>query len=397
MLKVRASQSWWQNNTRQEGLALPDGLTVELPLVGTQTAHGLAGIKFDGETQRIRAELTKKIRSGTEFAIGTQSVRQNNPIFILEDPYPSFSDSQIPYFQQTQTELFFVIKQPLMKGYRYGREVTNECKQRLDLYASQYSMLWDISRLLFEAISSYWRLVRAHGVLKARQEEEAEIHKYFEDVQALVDERQRGKGDLAQVISQLAQAKAQVMVAQQEVLAEKRKVVLAMGLSEEDCGEDWSLYDHLPFIDEAWLCKDDLMQCAPRMALRARPDLRSLYIKKQAAKTLVRGAQNEMQPEVNVSVEERLQNTNYQGRASDPFQGYYTHVPRTETRLALEVNWPIGHTEARGNLRVARSEREQVSLQIQQHSAEISSQVVKTLCDQINLAASVRDFARSQE
>ncbi len=397
MLHLSASQAWWENNTRQEGLALPDGTSVTLPLLGTLTSHKQAGIRFNGETQKIQAQLSKKMRCGTEFALGTQSCREENPIFILEDPYPSFATSQINYFQKTQTELFFVIKQPLLKGFRYGREVTNEKTQRLQLCASQYQMLWDISKQLFDATAAYWNVVKVQRTLAAREDEEREIEKYFEDVQALVEGRQMGKGELAQVLSSLAQAKAGVMVAQQQLVAAKKRLVLAMGRSEEDCGEDWSILDAFPSIDDAWACHTGAMDLARCEAIHRRPDLVSLCYQVDAAQTGVQGAKNEMLPELNLQVEERLRNSNYQKRASDAIQGYFVKVPRQEFSVALEMTWPIGHTHARGDLRVARSTRDQAVTKVHRLSAEVEADVIQALCNQINISASLRQLMQSTE
>ncbi len=386
IVALDVSQNWWENSTKQLGLTFPEGTTFSLPLVGTVTAEGGGGFRVSGNTTGAELRVKKRIRLGTEFALGVEVNRQKNPFFILEDPYPSFSAFQDEYIRLAKANVFFTIKQPLLRGFIHGRDAASEKKNQLEYQAAKYALAHEISAKLLNTVEAYWDVAGAKQKLRVRKDAIKRLSVYVHDVEKLIEKNQLAKTEKMLPISSLSTAKTNELMAKQQLVVAVQHLQLSMGKAPSSSVEKVVKNNQLDpiSVEDSYCNMEQTLRKAPLIALQHRFDIRSLQERKKAAYKQVVGARNDALPDLDLRILGRQTNRNYEQDTS-LFAPFSMVSPKREISITLSLNYPLYRSEAKGKLRGFQAEMRQIAFALNREKAAVFSTVIDAIHEMYSL------------
>lgn len=410
VLAMSLSQNLFTDYSAQHAYTFPDGTAITLPIIGTITAKDPGGFKFGGYISSAKASLLQRTRIGTEFLFGTELTKEKNPYQVLEDCYPLYYDFNVPYIRSGVAKIFFTINQPLLKGFIYGSNVVAERNKELLVSAFENSFIHNISVQLLSTIDAYFDFLMAQKLLDERKKSESEVLRYYNSIEAFIEGNILAQTEISQALRSLSEAKADVILAEQDITRAAQQLIVAIG-SKEDysylCSEKLRL-DEWPKSGEKVkdFCKVDMI-AAINFAIEHRYDVKAIELKEKAIDIQIKGAFNEILPQLNLALEGKKNNSVYESDAKTFFDSYNFKAPEKELTLSLSLNFPLFSSLGRGKLISARADKHKTNFQLEQLKANIFSDVVKALNDyqtiliemkQVDIAlASATKYVQDQE
>jgi outer membrane protein TolC len=374
-------QNFWTNYSRQMAMRFPDGFTFDFPFVGSWTAHDPGGFKGGGNDAEASASLSKLFRIGTQVQIGAQIDREKNPFNILSDPVIEEEPFQIPYIRQGTATIFFTIDQPLLKGFIHGKQATEEMSQENDYYANQWDLLQEISSKIYASTTAYWDLAIAYELLEQQKQAQDQIQSYYDIIVALIQAEQYPAALISEPARALAESKANVGLARRDVLISKLNLIQAVGRNGNKMPfcEKEPILEKVPEFYEKDLLKSVDIANVTQFALQNRPDLKAFYYKNRSADYTLKGAQNEMLPDLSLFLEGRKTNNGYESGATPFLEPFDMIKPKEEIKVGLSFTLPLYRSLGKGELIVARAQKRKVQYESDKLKAQVYSDLVTAI------------------
>jgi outer membrane protein TolC len=240
----------------------------------------------------------------TTYSVGAQKLFRNGITLASTLDLNRNIDNLAARLGLNQSQLSFQLVMPLLRDR--GRRAVDA--QEISLESQVGAALHDtnetVAQLLANTAINYWNAVAAMRNLQIAVDSEARGAKYVHDVQTLIDADKVPKGEIYQLIANLAGRTASRIAAEQGVISTEQVLALAMGLKSNEVIVSPDASDPLP--DWTGNSTPDIspqtVQKFIKNAMNKRPDLIAARLRRQAAEQLLPAARNQLRPQLNLTV-----------------------------------------------------------------------------------------------
>ncbi len=346
-----------------------------------QEQAALVGILTDNQVSNVTSlniGATKEFRSGVTVASTFLNTRTTDNIYDIGGV--------------NLTTLAFQLNVPLLRGR--GRRVVAaaETAAGIEVEASLLDLNQTISGLLSNTVSSYWNVMGAAKDLKVVQESEERGKVYVENVQTLITADRVPQAEIHQVNANLATRSAARIGAEQNLLAARQQLALAMGISTDEMLSLGAPVDDFPADDAQVLAVLNALsvQQYVHLAMESRADYLAARKREEEEKALLTAARNGILPQLNLSF-----NSGYSsleaGTGVTNFFGAPAKAPRgPDLGVGVTYQFPPSNNAATGTLMLAQSNARQAELHTLQISQGIMASVVTAVGAVRNAALQLR-------
>ena len=186
----------------------------------SQDQAGLLGIVTNSQVSNVTSldiGATKEYRNGMTITPSFLNTRTTDNIYDIGGV--------------NLTTLSFQVNVPLLRGRGRSVVAATEAAAGIEVEASLLDLNQTISSLLADTASNYWIAVGAARNLKVVQGSEERGRIYVENVHTLIGAGRVAESEINQVNANLATRSAARIAAEQNLLAARQQLALAMGLS----------------------------------------------------------------------------------------------------------------------------------------------------------------------
>lgn len=328
--------------------------------------------KLNGDITQLGVAGTKQFRSGTNLSVEARIEQVKDPGNYL-----------IPY---NRGDLSLAMTQPLLRGFLYGPEATEERAGLIAYKALYYRALHDISELILTTIIDYWNLVEAQEIVAIRKETLDAFLNLYEKTKLLVKGNQLAQSELNQPLANFYNAQLNYVQAMQQLYIRIQKLQLSLGTIPTTTLSTNGLMatEELPSSDEVdKICS--YMNGLVELALRSRNDLISLSFTELEYKQLLKGASNELLPELDLIAEYHMSNYK-RGPSSRKFlSSTRISSPNRKGVVGLSLSMPISNNGAKGRYRQISSQLRSITYQLLDSKKEITSEVMELVMNHRHL------------
>jgi outer membrane protein len=286
------------------------------------------------------------------------------------------------------TTLVFQVTVPLLRGR--GRDVVaaTETAAGIEVDASLLDLNQTISSLLSNSASSYWNAVAAARNLKVAQESEERGRIYVENIQTLIDAGRVPESELHQVNANLATRSAARIAAEQNLIAARQQLALAMGVSADQMESVGAPAEDFPIDDAKVLAV--LNSHSPQqffdLALEGRADYLAAGKREMEQRALLTPARNGVLPQLNLNLSSGYSSLD-EGTGVGNFFSAPGKAPRgPDVGVGVTYQFPPSNDTAYGALMLAQSNVRQAELRTLQLSQSIMASVVTAVAGVRNAA-----------
>lgn len=292
-------------------------------------------------------------------------------------------------FGLNQSRVAFQVVVPLLRGRGHDVVEARERAARTDLQASLYDASHTVSQTLGNAAVQYWNAVGAARNLEIVRNSEARGRSYAADVRTLIDADRVPRGELNQLLANLAGRTSQRVAAEQQYFSAQQALAVAMGLGLEEVKQlpnpteplpDWP-HKTPPKISPA------VVDQFVAEAIQRRGDLLAAGSRQRSAELILPAARNQLRPEVNftssLGYAGLWEGTNFAKIAGAPF----AHVKGPDLLGQISYRFPPRNNVAQGQLAQAEAAQRQAALRQSDLARQVASAVITALASVSNNVA----------
>lgn len=203
----------------------------------------------------------------------------------------------------TQTLPSLNLSIPLLRGYGADSPLaTAERAARLGVQASQSGREYGTQRAVSSAVLIFWRCLALHRQFEVAENDRREAEEFVQAIRGFVEQGQGEPLALDRAVAGLAVQN--VTVARSSAIDESCRRELDVAMNGDGLGELPAPIGEFPAMDEGAATRLNGTFLA-ETALMRRQDIRALSLQSAAHSERVRGAQDGMQPQLNVLVDPR--------------------------------------------------------------------------------------------
>jgi len=345
-------------------------------------AAGVTASSQTTESSSYAASVQKEFRNG--ITIGPQ-IQVNRLADNLQD-----------LSGLNQSTIAFQVILPLLRGRGHNVVGAQEMSARFTVDATLFQLNHTIAQQLASCAVQYWNVVAAKENLQIFSNSEARGKAYLDDVRTLIDADRVAKGEINQVVANLADRTSSRIQAEQAVLDAQQALALSMGMTTRELRTFPQPIDPLPdwTQSEAPAVTPSLIQSFTDRALQNRGDLLAANEHERAAEVLVPAARNVLRPQLNLGLSlgysGLLEGTNYGRIFGSPF---YNLGGPTATG-SLTYSFAPRNNVGRGELAQAEGSYQQAVIQRSDIERTIASNVSSAMID---LASSIARLQKARE
>lgn len=239
---------------------------------------------------------------GMEYGVGLDRRLRSG---IVLSPQVSVSRAEAPgsdLLARNQGTASLDVLVPLGRGRGGGVAAAQETAARGAHAAAAADLRHRRAEGVLRSVEAYWGYLAAVQRLEVQREAEARSARLVEETQTMVEADELPAADLVRVAASLASRRAARVAGEQGLTTARQALGLAMGLPAESLPA-------LPPPATPFPPRGDTIPGAipsateaAAGALRARADLAALRGRREAARTLLRGARSELRPQVDLGL-----------------------------------------------------------------------------------------------
>lgn len=279
------------------------------------------------------------------------------------------------------TTVAFQVNVPLLRGRGRGVAAAAETASGIEIEASLLDLNQTISTLLSGTAFSYWNAVAAAQNLKVLQGSEERGRIYVDNVQTLIAAGRVPESEIHQVQANLATRSAARIAAEQNLLAARQQLALAMGMSTDQMASVGLPVEDFPADDAQVLAilNAHSLQEFYNLALAGRADYLAAKKREAEEKTLLVPARNGVLPQLNLSLSSGYSSLD-EGVGISSFFAAPGRAPRgPDVGVGVTYQFPPSNNAAFGALMLAQSNLRQAELRTLQTSESIMAAVATAL------------------
>ena len=307
-------------------------------------------------TPLSRAQETATGKSSQDKGVGdfTLSLNQELASGILLQPSLTITRTDDRSFgaeTQNDASVNFSLIIPLQKGR--GREVVEADVRsaRVSLQGSRYRLQHITALSIKEMAAAYWNYVAAEKKLTIFKNIEDRTRKAVADMRELVKTDENPAADLGPLKANLSDKSFSLVVAEQNLLAARHQLGMAMGLPRIEDGGLLRPLDCFPEITDmtgAHAADQTQLSGLVSLAKKMRADLKGLLSNEEAARITLVAADNALKPQVDL-----VFRAGYNGLAEGDnwkksIGSLNSRVPGLNYGVVLNYQFPYQNNSAKG-------------------------------------------------
>jgi outer membrane protein TolC len=283
---------------------------------------------------------------------------------------------------------------PLMRG-RGGSGLPAAVERAAHLNASAAALDEEqvTARSVLEASLAYWHYFATYQELEVYRQAEARARALAEETRTLVASEERPAADLDPLLANLALRESYRIEAEQRLIETRHRLGLAMGMEAERMQSIPAPLGEMVLVQASEVAGDSMVERLVALALRERSDLGALGEQRSASAELLRAAEREIRPRLDLSVGVGYQGAQLGTRVGDLVSPLYTNVAGLYTSLGLQYEWAARNQGARGRVVQNRALLQQREIAIQDRERTVRSNV-ETVVRVLRLSIAELDRAR---
>lgn len=331
-----------------------------------------------GYDAHVLASASKKTRLGTIYSLDIDLERLYDPALF-------------PFHEMYTKLITFRVVQPLLRGFRYGIDTMVEKANQAELEATYYDTLQIISQRIYDTTFAYWEMSAAKKTQEILLDTVKRFEKIIADTKRLIQEDQLAKADIVQPQAQLATKLIDLQTSQQAFFRTFEDLKFAMNVVEEiPCAKEEQLitdeFKDQPFSEEEF----NKISCyLLERAANSRFDIIANQKRKIAAEYLVKGAENETYPQLDLFGGAAYKNYSAHVRASTG--GNNRGPAEKDIIVGINFSMPFYNDRARGLLKQQLARESQLQLQRHQLIQSSLRDLRTALKNQIRLANNLKE------
>jgi outer membrane protein TolC len=342
-----------------------------------QEEAGLLGIITNNQVSNVTSldiGATKEYRNGVTISPSLLTTRTTDNIYDIGGVNLS--------------TLAFQVTVPLLRGRGRNVVAATETAAGIEVEASLLDLNQTISSLLWNTASSYWNAVSAARNLKVAQGSEERGKIYVKNVQTLIAAGRVAGAEIHQVNANLATRSAARIAAEQNLIAARQQLALAMGLSTDQMASVGMPMEDFPKDDRQGLAvlNSHSLQEFFDLALERRADYLAAMKREMEQKVLLAPARNATLPQLNLSLSSGYSSLE-EGTGFVNYFGAPGRAPRgPDVGAGITYQFRPSNNAAFGALMLAQSNVRQAELHTLQTSQNIMASVVTAVAGVRNAA-----------
>ena len=366
---------------------------------GQRTTKLLHNSAIDGSRTAIPGSRSQRLFDcsfTSTWSANSQKEFRNGITFGPQIQVSRLTDNLQDLNGLSQATISFQILLPLLRNR--GRETVDaqEVSARFTLDASLLQLNHTIAQQLANSAIAYWNVVAAKENLKIYVDSETRGKNYLDDVQTLINFDRVARGEINQVLANLADRTSSRIQAEQAVFDAQQNLALAMGLTTKEITEFPQTVDPLPdWTSTAVLAVNPtLIQSFVDRALQGRGDLLAAEQHERSSQVLIPAAKNQLRPQLNLNLSigyaGLLEGTNYLRVFGSPFN----NVGGPTAVGSLTYSFAPRNNTARGELAQAQGSYRQAEIERSDIERTVASNVATAMVD---LASSISRLQKARE
>jgi len=264
----------------------------------------------------LKTGLAKLFRNGVyaDFSIALQSsddakkyqdvawnVVPNMRLLGLVPPGTSTSD----YFPAYPSVIQLLVNVPLKMSGDDNLPAANEASKRHLRVAAELTLKHAVATIIQNVVNSYWAYKGAQVQLQYQLESEKNIERWLAALEKRVGTGTAANKELAHLRGYLTQRNVDVSKAREALSQARSALAVALGISAEEARNIGPAQEDYPYDWTEVLGKFDAAALQRRWnetAQQKRPDLKAAALKLEASSVLHRGAINDEQPKLDLTL-----------------------------------------------------------------------------------------------
>lgn len=289
--------------------------------------------------------------------------------------------SSLPSDPVQRAHVSLKVIQPLLRGAGSVGAASSIDAARLAQKAATFSIAHTAQQQVYFAIVAYWQLVAATQQLSLLRATQGGANELVEETKLLVASDQRPRSDLRQLEGNLAIRTRAVREAENNELGALYALYDAMGLSA--AGQpDWRPADSLPAVELPTFDRAALVH----NALGARNDLRASREVVASAAQLLRGAEWNTKPELDLNGTVGYAGALERDGVDAFFLAAGQNVPGVNAGVGLSLELPFNNTARKADRDLRRAAYDQATIDVADITRRLPSDVLSAL-DDLRLSA----------
>jgi len=332
----------------------------------------------------------------TTYTFGEEKLFRNGVSETTSVSLERLTDNLTQQLGLNQAQVSFQVLLPLLRGRGRAAVDAQELSSESMVGASLHDTNQTVAQSLASTAISYWNVVAAVENLQIAKGSEERGAEYVRNVQTLIDADKVPKGEINQLLANLAGRTASRIAAEQALINAQQNLALAMGLRSEEIIISPDASEPLPDWEEGSMPEVTarITQKYVENAKKKRPDLIAARLRQQSAEQLLPAARNQLRPQLNVTLA-----TGYSGLLEGtqfyrPFGALVNNVHGLNVYASLNFAFPPRNDVAIGQLTQAVTSYQQSKLNEADLERNIASNVVTAIT---TLSNSVAALQKSRE
>lgn len=343
--------------------------------------NSFSGLKTNknGNETLAAFSATKATRPGTSFAITGQVDKVKNP---LNKPVINNIGS-----------LSFLVQQPLLRGFLTGLPWMQEKAAQYELYAVYFDDFQAISQNIFNTTTAYWQAVANQYALEIQEESLRRIVKLSRQIEELIKNSELAAQDILQPQAQEVDLERAILEAWQSLYNSVQNLKLVMGDVSVNDFDDIPLYltdtFELPPLDPI-----EFQTQFPQYlkhAITYRFDIQASTLRQIEAAYLVKGANNDRLPSLNVFGQVTTPNFEQNDAGKPVLSPWEMHRPQTNWTIGVNLAFPLYNDGPMGFLEQKQAQYSQAVLNTQLLQEQAITALRTALSNQITLMAQLKE------
>lgn len=242
---------------------------------------------------QFRVGLQKTFRNSLGVQTTADWARKSDNI-----PFDEFQQMESPYLARNTGNLGVNFIQPLLKGRGRNVATANEQASMKLVEAQERNLVQTAAQEVLAAITIYWQYVGAYQIFKINQGNEARVQRLLEMTQTLIEADKKPRAELVQIRADLAQKQGQTILAKQSFLRIQQLLKSRIGFEEQvTLGMPNDIF---PSPNAANFSIELQASEFYEMALKNRPDLKSVFLNQAALSNFLDLSENGLKPQLDL-------------------------------------------------------------------------------------------------
>lgn len=306
---------------------------------------------------RIDAMGEPAVQKDTIFTAGAQRLLRSGLLLTSEVSLTRSLLSQSLGVDTDTADVRLGVSIPLLRDRGGASSAAAEQAAARDHEAARWGLRHTANQQVLAAVAAYWDYQAAHERLKVLRSSEARAERAVEETSALVKADERTPADLIQLRGNAASKRASRASAEQDIIATRTALGLAMGLPADaiaalpppatafpDPGSGAGRLDASRLVEETY---------------RRRADLAAADQRTRSASIRLEAARSDGRPRFDLVL-----NTGYRATEADDglarfFLTVNQHQPRLDALVELRFELPVFNSVARGQVTQSSAAQEQ--------------------------------------